>query len=52
MVPELMLYQATIVKCSRNFEGLAWAQYDQTYRRQATQTKDFCLMFLVESNAA
>ena len=40
MVPELMAYQATIVKCSRDFEGLAWAQYDRAYRRQAAQTKD------------
>ena len=40
MVPELMAYQAMIVKCSRDFEGLAWAQYDRAYRRQAAQTKD------------
>ena len=40
MVPELMAYQATIVKCSRDFEGLAWARYDWAYRRQVAQTKD------------
>ena len=40
MVPELMAYQATIIKCCRDFEGLAWAQYDRVYRRQAAQTKD------------
>ena len=40
MVPELMAYQVTIIKCSRDFEGLAWAQYDWAYRRQAAQTKD------------
>ena len=40
MVPDLMAYQSTIIKCSRDFDGLAWAQYDQAYRRQAAQTKD------------
>ena len=40
MVPELMAYQATIIKCCHDFEGLAWAQYDQVYQRQAAQTKD------------
>ena len=39
MVPELMAYQVTI---SRDFEGLAWAQYDRVYRRQGAQTKDLC----------
>ena len=38
-VPELMAYLATIVKCSRNFEGVAWAQNDRVYRRQ--KMKDF-----------
>ena len=28
MVPELMVYQATTIKCCLDFEGLAWAQYD------------------------
>ena len=40
MVPDLMAYQSTIIKCSRDFDGLAWAQYDRAYRRQAAQTKD------------
>ena len=40
VVPELMAYMATIVKCSRDFEGVAWAQYDGAYRRQMAQTKD------------
>ena len=39
-VPQLMAYQVTIIKCSRDFEGSAWAQYDWAYRRQAAQTKD------------
>ena len=32
MVPQLMAYQAVIIKCSQDFDGLAWAQYDRTYR--------------------
>ena len=40
MVPKLTAYLATIVKCSRDFEGVAWAQYDRAYRRQMAQTKD------------
>ena len=39
-IPELMGYQSLIIKCSRDFEGLAWAQYDRAYRRQAAQSKD------------
>ena len=40
MVPEFMSYQATIIKCARDFHGPAWAQYDRAYRRQVAQTKD------------
>jgi len=40
MVPEFMAYQATIIKCCRDFDGIAWAQYDRVYRRQVAQTKD------------
>ena len=40
VVPELMAYMATIVKCSRDFEGVAWSQYDRAYSRQMAQTKD------------
>jgi len=40
MVPEFMAYQATITKYCRDFEGLAWVQYDRVYRRQVAQTKD------------
>ena len=40
MVPKLMAYQATIIKYCRDFKGLAWAQYDQVYQRQAAQMKD------------
>ena len=40
MVPEFMAYQTTIIRCYRDFEGLAWAQYDRAFRRQVAQTKD------------
>ena len=41
MVLEFMSYQATFIKCARDFDGLAWAQYDRAgYRRQVAQTKD------------
>ena len=40
MVPDLMAYQATIVRCYRDFSGLHWAQYDRMYRRQVAVTKD------------
>ena len=40
MVPEFMAYQTTIIKCARDFQGPAWAQYDRAYRRQVAQTKD------------
>ena len=39
-MPEFMAYQATIIKCSRDFDGLAWAQYDRVYRTQVAQTRD------------
>lgn len=39
-VPELMAYQAKIVKCNHDFEDLAWAQYDWVYWRQVAQTND------------
>ena len=38
-VPELMVYQATMMKCSKDFDGIAWVQYDRAFRRQAPQTK-------------
>ena len=39
MMPEFMSYQATIIKCVRDFDGLAWAQYDRAYH-QVAQTKE------------
>ena len=34
-VPELMGYMVLILRASREFEGSAWAVYDDAYRRQA-----------------
>ena len=39
-VLELMAYQTTILRCYRDFEGPAWAQYDRAYHRQAALSKD------------
>lgn len=38
-VPEFMAYQSTIVRCYRDYDGLCWVQYDQTFRRQVAVTK-------------
>ena len=35
LIPQLMAYMATIIRASQEFEGSAWAIYDDTYRRQA-----------------
>ena len=40
MVPKYMSYQAMIIKCAQDFEGLAWAQYNRMYRCQMAQTKE------------
>ena len=40
MVPEFMAYQGTIIKCCRDFEGIACAQYNRVYRPQVAQSKD------------
>ena len=39
-VPELMAYMATIVKCSRDYHGVAWAQYDRGFRKQMATLRD------------
>ena len=39
-VPDMMAYQKSIVRASRNFEGTAWAVYDRCYRRRAAASKD------------
>ena len=39
-VPEFMAYQALIVKCSRDYEGIGWVLYDRAFHRQVAVTKD------------
>ena len=39
-VPEFMVYQRTMVRAARNFEGLAWVSYDICYRRKAARCRD------------
>ena len=39
-VPEFMAYQALIVKCSCDYDGLGWVLYDRVFRRQVAVTKD------------
>ena len=31
--PELLSYMAMIIKCARDYEGIAWAQYDRNFRK-------------------
>lgn len=35
-----MAYQSTIIRCYKDFEGLAWVQYDRAFRRQAAVSKN------------
>ena len=35
LIPELMAYQATIVRASQDYTGLAWVRCDSPFRRQA-----------------
>ena len=37
-VPELMSYMISIIKASKNYEGLAWVNYDTLYCRWAAAT--------------
>ena len=37
-VPELMAYMATIIRASLEFEGAAWAVYDDSFRRQVASS--------------
>ena len=34
MVPEFLVYQSTIIKCYKDYDGLGWVQYDRAFRRQ------------------
>jgi hypothetical protein len=38
MIPKLMAYQATIVRVSQDYSGLAWVRYDAAFRWQAALT--------------
>ncbi len=38
LAPELMAYQATIVRASQDYAGLAWVRYDAACRWQAALT--------------
>ncbi len=38
--PELLSYMAMIIKCARDYEGIAWAQYDRNFRKAKCQRKD------------
>ena len=38
--PELMAYQATIVRAERNYEGKRWVSYDRQFRREALARND------------
>ena len=38
VVPELMSYMVAIIKASKDYEGLAWVNYDTLYRRRAVAT--------------
>ena len=40
MMPNLMAYQATVVRCYCDFEDLYWVQCDRMYQRQVAITKD------------
>ena len=40
MVPEFMVYQSTIIKYYKDYDGLGWAQYDRAFRRQVAITKN------------
>ncbi len=33
---------AIIIKCARDYERIAWAQYDRNYRKAKGQRKDLC----------
>ncbi len=38
--PDLLTYMSTIIKCARDYDGIAWAQYDRNYRKSMCQRKD------------
>ncbi len=38
--PELLAYQALIVRCERNYRGSQWVAYDRAFRREALAAHD------------
>ncbi len=38
--PEFLVYQASIVRAERNYEGCQWVLYDRQYRREALARRD------------
>ena len=40
-VPQLMAYLVTIIRASQEFEGTAWAVYDDHFRRQAATEENW-----------
>ena len=38
--PELLAYQASIIRAERNYEGKQWVAYDRQFRREALARKD------------
>ena len=38
--PELLAYQATIIRAGRKYEGTQWVSYDRRYRREALARRD------------
>lgn len=42
--PELWVYQTTILRAARNYEGTAWVTYDRQFCREALARKDLKVM--------
>ena len=38
--PEFWVYQATIIRASRNYDNSAWVAYDRQFRREALASMD------------
>ena len=38
--PEVLVYQAAIIRAERNYKGKQWVTYDRQYRREALARKD------------
>ena len=59
-IPELMAYMSLIIRCSQDYEGLAWVSYDNmSFRRQAAASGNrnwlevnstYCIQFVSPGN--